>query len=404
MPSLTAAGPAGGPSRWAHAGLLILFPGFFVYHALVDRGLPPVLGGYSVLAAAAVVPVAAVGVAMALRQRGANWMDAGLSMFVAWTLLVLALAAASGRAPAIVASHLGALVQWLALYGVARALALDSPRLRRLCLASWIAMTALSLTQLSLESLLQGTLGLGVLEDAEALAGYQDYGLLYLIATLLCLALAERRGSRAAVLLVAVLVLFLNGARSEFAALVVGAFAIAVLRSRHPLLLLAVALGAAAAAVAAAETLVQWFPDNRILAVVESAYDNSASERQDMARHAWGLVQASPLTGDFGNYPPGEYAHNLLSVWVDFGVPGLALLVLLLLVPLLDTARRLAVPASRRPDHRLAVFALLLLALLLVLVAKTHTYNLLPFALGLYANDIATRRRTAAPALPTVPA
>jgi hypothetical protein len=397
-------GRADGSSSWAHAGLLVLFPGFFVYHALVDQGLPPILGGYSVLAAAAMIPVAAMACASAWSQRGLTWMDVGLALFVAWTLGVLGVAAAGGRAPTIVASQVGALVQWLALYGVARALALGSPRLRRLCMGSWVAMTLLSLANVSLEGLLQGTLGLGALEDAEALATYQDFGLQYLVFSLLGLALAERRSTRAGLLLVAVLVLFLNGARSEFAALLLGAFVVIVLRSRHPLLLLGTAVLAALMALAAGDVLVQWFPDNRILALVESAYDTSANERQEMARHAWTLVQASPLTGDFGHYPPGEYAHSILSAWVDLGAIGLGLLLLLLLVPLLDTARRLAVPMARRPGHRLALLALLLLALLLVLVAKSHTYNLLPFALGLYANDIAAGRRRREPAGAPVPA
>ncbi len=384
---------AAGSSRLAHTGLLVLFPGFFVYHALVDLGLPPVLGGYSVLAAALMVPVVLLAYTMSLRERGAVWMDIALALLLAWTLVAMGMAAGRNRAPAIVVSYAGAMIQWVALYGVARSLALGSPRLNRWCQISWWLMTLVSLSSLSLENLLQGTLGLGVLEDDESLANYQDFGLLYLIVTLLCIALSERAWFRWGVLVVSVAILFLNGARSEFAALVLGVFMLAVLRSRHPWLLVLAAVVAALGIWASTDALVALFPDNRIVALVESSYEYSATERQEMAEHAWNLVQTSPLAGDFGNYRPGEYAHSILSAWVDLGIGGLLLMLLMLGLPILDALRRVGGHAGAMSNHRRVMLVLLLLALLLLFVAKTHTYNLLPFALGLYANDAAQRLR-----------
>lgn len=383
-------------SSFAHAALAALFPGFFLYHLLVANGLPPVLGGYSVAAAAAVLPMCLLAYVAGGRSAGWHWLDAVFIGFVVVWAIAIGFGAGKPDTGPVVVSHVGAMIQWLALYGIARSADLTGGGLRTWAVTSWVVMTLAVAATLSVETLIQGVLGVASADD-EAVATYQDFGLLYLIIALLCVSQLASPISAAFVLVVSVVVLFLNGARSEFVALLVGAWCLMLLLSRRRAWVLGLSALAVAGLWAMSGPLGDLFPDNRIVDLIETRAEGSAREREDMAQAAWRSVMERPLTGRFGDYAPGEYAHNLLSAWVDLGVVGIAALSLALVLPLLELGARMSRHGPDRAAAAAAVF--LLLAILLLLLAKTFTYNLVPFALGLYANAAeAWRRNRTAPA------
>lgn len=368
-----------------------LFPGYFVYHALVAQGLPPLLRGYSVLMAALALPLLALG---GLRHLAAGqatvWIDTGFAAFMACVLAGTLVHLAAGDSPEIVTSYLSTVPQWLALYGVARLNRSDDPRFVRACRASWWLMSAIVLANVTEGSFIVAVLDSPV-GDRDTLATYQDFALLYLVVTLALLAGSRSMWTRWPLMLASAVVLFLTGARSEFLALLVGAAIIAWSLSRRRLALVVLAAVLAAAAAASLETVVDLLPGNRVVDLIANRAEGSLSERGDMLRQAWLTIGDHPVGGRFGSYQPGEYAHNLLSAWVDFGIAGLTALLLLLLLPLLDLAAQFG-RRSRQPAYVL-VLTLLLLAVLLLATAKTFTYNLVPFALGAYALDLARRTR-----------
>ena len=389
-PQTGARGRHRGIGRWAVlAAFVALFPGYFVYHTLVAQGMPAVLLGYSVLMAVMVLPLVALGALDRHAGAHAVWFDGLFLVFVAaivWTTLAHH---AAGASPAIANAYLGAMPQWLALYGVARLAGMDDPVFMRLCRASWLLMSAIVLANASEGAFIVAALDVAV-GDRDTLATYQDFALLYLVVTLVVLAGTRSAWKSWLVVLMAGAVLFLTGARSEFLALFVGAGILAWCLSSHRLALLVLVAALSLAALSAVDIVIEQLPDNRVVDLLANRAEGSLSERSEMLRQAWRTVADHPLAGGFASYEAGEYAHNALSVWVDFGVPGLIALTLLLLLPLVDLALQFG-RRSRQPRYVLVV-ALLGLSLLLLLAAKAFTYNLVPFALGAYAHDLARRR------------
>lgn len=386
--------------RLALLAFVVVFPGYFAYHALVAEGMPAFLRGYSVLGAALATPIVALGYLKSMGTRhSVVWVDAAFLAFVVLLAGAASVGAASGADSAIVGAHLGSVPQWIALYGVARLLDPTDRDVRRVVTLSWVTMSAIVLGNLSEGAFLVAALEVP-LADRDTLATYQDFALLYLIVSVLCLAALRSPWCRALVFGVATLVLFMNGARSELIALLLATLLISWCLTRHRLALAAGMLGlvlAAAAAISAAlatGTLAELLPYNRVIDLIENRAEGTLSERGEMLAEAWATLGKHPLLGHYASYKPGEYAHNILSAWIDLGIVGLALLLLLLVLPLVDLGRQFA--RRQRDVGFVGTLTLLLLALLLLLAAKAFTYNLVPFAVGAYAFDL-TRRAARRP-------
>jgi O-antigen ligase len=133
-------------------------------------------------------------------------------------------------------------------------------------------------------------------------------------------------------------VLFLIGARSEIVGAVILFGVLEIVASRRPMhvaLLVVVSIVLSAIVVLGElDTLFQFFPDNRFLALLlEGSGDASSAERALFQELAWRAVLDSPILGDYGHYErevsAGAYAHNWLSAWVDLGLVGLLLFIVL---------------------------------------------------------------------------
>lgn len=374
-------------------GFVAVFPGFFLYQAAVAQGMPAFLRGYSVAVASLVVPLVALGYArMVATGAVIVWFDAFFIGFVAYLLGSIVVQGLLGTRQEVVTAHLGSIPQWLALYGIARTTDPSERRFRALLYLAWLTMTVVVLTNVSEVSLLVVALDTRV-DDRDYLANYQDFALLYLTVSLACLVYAQSRWAQSLLIAVTAIVLFLNGARSEFLGWFVAALIVGWCTSRHRAVLVLCVAALSLALMASIDPLTTMLPDNRVVDLIENHAESSLAQRREMTRHAWATIGDHPLTGEFGSYAPGEYAHNLLSVWVDLGLLGLVWFCLLLALPLLDLGTRFSRCAAREP-RCLLVAVFLVLSLLLLLSAKMFTYNLLPFALGLYAHYLAIRMQT----------
>lgn len=360
---------------------VMIVPGFFVYHALVAAGVwPPVLRGYSAASAVLVLPLLIP--AYLLRCKAVSSFDLAYFGFIGYVLLVVIAGHAAGGDPTIVGSYLAVIPQWMSLYLIARLLQPNDPWVRVLIVVSFVAMSMMVAFNVSQGALLLAAVAT-VVGDRETLATYQDFAVRFLIVTALCLAITPSRTVRLAINAIAIACLFFTGARSEFLALFIVFAVMEWCRARRPAVVVLVAMAAIAAAAIALQSIVSLFPENRVVDLIENRAEGSVSERQVMLSAAVTTVSDSPLVGRFASYLPGEYAHNILSVWVDFGFIGLAWLLVLLAWPgvgLVSQRRRLARDAGFPSTASLFAATLVLLVF-----AKAFSYTLLPFALGLYA-------------------
>ena len=375
----------------AWSAFFIIFPGYFAYHAMVDAGyIPPLLGGYSTGIAALVLPVMFPAYLMqAIRHvRLTPVIDLLFFLFIAYFMLVVLIHVDAGANVSVTGPHVAIAVQFLAIFTTVSLLDVSAPRFRAGSVLAFIALTSVVVARVSAESLIGIALDVPFVDPDRA--DYQGYAFVYLVMTLFCAALLRPAWSRLLVYGAATPALFLNGARSEFVGflLVVLLIEWCFARKRSvllPAMAICVTIGALSLGSLAAA-----FPDNRVLSLVDYGLsDGSIADRREWLGNALLTLGNSPVLGEYASYSTGQYAHNLLSAWVDLGLFGFLLFSTLLLLPLADLVSQFN-RRSREPEYVLTL-SVLVVSVVLLVTAKNFTYQMLPVALGLYSRDCLRR-------------
>lgn len=320
---------------------VFLVPGFFLYHWLGKIGLiPMLLGGYSNESAALVVAWTALWAlpSMVYGKHGHARLSSAELLYGAFMLYFSTVAMtrwAIGTAPQVSVSHIASIIQLAAAFLVFRFAPLDSVGLRRVLLVAAVGMALLvyqSVATHTLATLLAST-------DNTKVATYQGLARMFMLTVVVIIAFTQSWVTRLLHYLNATVVIFLLGARSEVAGLLVFAAAFEwtlMHRKGLVLLLMTLVLAATAAMLAAFSPLLnEWLPDNRVLTLLmEYEADGSVQERGELTRFAMETIDINPLLGSYGSYfelgGVGGYAHNILSAWVDIGVVGFGLVLALL--------------------------------------------------------------------------
>lgn len=217
---------------------------------------------------------------------------------------------------------------------------------------------------------------------------YQGYALALLISGFAASATMKNYLHRTAIYLIVSAALFFNGARTEFfLAVMVFLFCEFLLSESRlkSLALLGVAAFLSVAGAFAMQLFLEENPAKRILEFLVDPYgDASYLERASANSYGLQTVFSSPLWGDYGNYPLGLYAHNIISSWVDLGFLGFLIYALNIFAPVIGAFRRWLEGA---PSARM----LLPLALFMgvsVVVSKAFTYKMLGVLAGAYAASL----------------
>lgn len=367
----------------------VLFPAFISYQVLVKAGaLPPALGGFGTTAAVLALPLALYAFFQQARHHGFAPTPIGLLFALYLLLFSTVVLIESGRFadPVVTQPHIAFIFKFVVWYFVARTVDAESRRFQRAArwlilivmgLIFWMAIDAQSLAAVLLP------------EPGGFQADYQAAAMVF-VAMAAYVIPSLRLGGRIAFYALGVFALFLVGARSEFIAFFVLAVVVEWCKAPSRTVITLAMVGAVLTGFALLKGVEASEDGNRILGLLEIASDESAIMRSEMLADAWITVGEHPVLGDYASYPPGAYAHNLVSAWVDFGIVGFFLLVCLLAFPLAGLALRFG-SDSRRDDYIRALAVALMVALLMA-AAKMHAYQLLAISLGLYARYRATRR------------
>jgi hypothetical protein len=316
------------------AAFMLLFPGFFFYQTLLGLGaIRAFLGGYfAVVALGLTFPLLIFYFRAIKRDRNYfSKFDAYIAFFLIYYALVLAFNIAAGVNGSIAQRYVLSLLFFVVSYIIFRMMDADNKRFLTLAVLSLVLMSAITL-YFSID----GFFYLQALDEAqspESLATYQGFARSYIYTFLIVIALVKSIGTRFLLYGLAAASLFLNGARSEFAAVLFSIPVIELYYTKYklysvvPFSLLLILFAANM------HTLVQMLPDNRTLQLFDLSQSSSVAARQQLSSNAWRTITENPIFGDFGSYPDGNYAHNILCAWVDFGLPGFLLFAALLLWP-----------------------------------------------------------------------
>jgi O-antigen ligase len=225
----------------------------------------------------------------------------------------------------------------------------------------------------------------------EYIAGYQNYAQIYMFVVLCCIATTPKIIPRYGMYVVTLFTLFVNGARSEMI-VIIPVILIAEAHYFRGKLLIAMIMASVAMIFLPniAEWLTDAFPDNRVVLLLNGlTTDASYNQRQYYNDQALAVIRDAPIFGSYAYYPEGAYAHNILSMWADFGLFGMGLLLVCLALPLSRALRDYYVGKSSPEGTLLASLAVGSVALL---TAKTYTHPIILMTLAIYARQIAGDR------------
>jgi hypothetical protein len=368
-----------------NCAFFLLFPGFFYYHTLLGTGTTGAfLGGYfSPISVVFMLPLALIYYQrMRHDPRRLSGIDLHYGLFLGYFVFVVAINAVAGANRAIVINHLGCILFMVNTFILFTYIDFGHRQFRIMGLLSLAAMTAIAFA-FSVNGVFY--LGaLGIAQDADSLATYQGFARSYLMTILPVVTYTRYLPLRVVLYATGAATLFVNTARSEFAAFL---FAIPIIEfyfSRYKLIFVAVA-GAVVMLVAIhMNDIIAALPDTRILELLDLSQSTSANKRHHLTVYAKQTIAAHPLLGDYASYQPGFYSHNVLSAWVDLGLFGFVYLLAITAVPAVPMFFKEYMAGRRRPEF-IHAFALASVTLLLLISSHSFSDMLIGATLGAYS-------------------
>ena len=303
-------------------------------------------------------------------------------LFAIYYSFVVVVNLALGTNPGIAQKYVFSLIFCADVYLIFRMLDVDDKIFMRMVTGSLLLMSAITM-YFSIDGFFY-LKSLGEASNPESLATYQGFARSYIYAFLIVVCYAKSTSVRLALYGLAAVSLFLNGARSEFSAVLFIIPIIELYRARYKLYSVTLAFFLLTWLGANADSIVGVLPESRILQLFDLSDSSSGAAREQLSINAWRTILHNPVLGDFGSYADGHYAHNILCAWVDFGFLGFAFFSILLMWPVL----RLSSPGyffgKKSGDFCLA-FAFSVIGILWALTAKAVPDMSIGAALGAYA-------------------
>jgi hypothetical protein len=133
------------------------------------------------------------------------------------------------------------------------------------------------------------------------------------------------------------------------------------------------------------------FPNNRIFLLLHLTKDESFIERSMLNKNALSTIQSNPFLGKYASYEPGQYAHNILSTWVDLGLFGFLILLSIFFISffyLIIYYRQ----CQSDLVYIMSVISMLVVFVLLI-TSKTYLYPLIGIAVGLFGRQYSKSRQ-----------
>jgi len=308
--------------------------------------------------------------------------DFYFSVFAAYYSFVLAANFAAGANPAIIQRYVASLVFCTDVYIIFRMLDLRDVTFNALATGALLLMTAVTI-YFSID----GFFYLRSLDEAtnpESLATYQGFARSYIFTFLIIVANVKSVTARLLFYGLATASLFLNGARSEFSAVLFIVPIIELYHAKYKLYSVTLAFFLSIWLAANADDLLRLLPENRILQLFDLSHSSSGAAREQLSLDAWRTIAQNPILGDFASYADGHYAHNILCGWVDFGLVGLIFFAALLIFPAVQLFAN-GYFANKKSGDFILAFSFCCIAILWALTAKAVPDMSIGAALGAFA-------------------
>jgi hypothetical protein len=295
-----------------------------------------------------------------------------LAYFLIWMLVI----DAPGNSPEVFKSYAGVIIVWAMLFMMGRLLPVYRGGILLLALGVYAVIALLTLA--NTES--------GTFTPAQSaeFATYQAYAVILAIVTFVLMYGIAGELKFWMIVVSSIILFAITGSRSELVAIAFIAVIIANLRKPSIAMIGVQVVGVAALYIAYLYLISGDGNMNRFSYSFEERAEASVSGRSELNGLAWNTILANPATGDFASYDDGAYAHNLLSVWVDFGLAGFVIYLWLMCVSLYAVLVRAPKPFDERKN--LIAVALWIFCAFLLILTKSGDYYMVPFVMGILAS------------------
>lgn len=366
---------------------ILLFPGFFFYHFLIGKGfINPFLGGYfGVIAVVLLLPLAVLNI----KQPVKNLDLALLSYFLIIFLIFLvsftqySLGNPSGFFEEMFYWSLSGLLFNVVSFFIA--CRIDIKLVAKIGFLLILIMSVVVFTNI-------GEYGIFYVkkeaaEHSEFVATYQGFARSIVVPLLISCAFYYQKSKKFYVLfLLGSMALFLNGARTEFTIFLLSFFFIFLIYSvtnfKNAIRLIALVCFLFLLII----NTIEFLPDSRMFQLINLVTSSSGQARLEQITFGLKIISDYPIFGNYGHYTVlggiGKYPHNIISAWVNLGILGM-ILYLLLFFSLWKTAFFGII--KYRNTYQFNVYIVFLVFVTAALItSKTYSYMLLGLLVGFY--------------------
>jgi hypothetical protein len=371
-------------TRLANTSFYLLFPGFFFYHcAIAGDFLPPVLGGFfgniSVL----------VYVSISLLNATRPLRNISLPAWIFFAILILilfnSLSQYSLGNPRLLSKEvlvwsLSGLFFNAVCFMVASSMSIDNAARVLVPVSVLMALAVIGNV---------GDSGIFKLSDMRTanIASYQGLARSLVAGMLLTAAYYSDKGFIVySGIVFGLLALFLNGARTEFAVYFIS---IAVFYFFYSAASLRLAISSFTFMLVigfVARVLLDILPKSRMFELADISNSSSYKARGEFLRFGVKQVSENLFFGNYGAYTEiggiGSYPHNLLSAWLNLGLAGFSLFVILFATLWFEAMKGFHKHRSN-PSFKV-FFIFLIFTTVAVTAAKTYNYQLIGLTIGFY--------------------
>lgn len=368
-----------------YLAFFLIFPGFFFYQTLLGLGfINAFLRGYfAIISLAIILPLIFFYTTdINIRRSYFTTTDLYFLIFLMYFFLIIAINFSFGANAVTSQKHLLSIIYFINIFIIFKTININEKNFKIISIIALLTMSAI-IFYFSNNGFFY-LASLGASKNPESVATYQGFSRSYLLTFIAVIAFIKTSITRFIIYSIAVSALFLNGARSEFAAMLLIIPIIEIYRSKNKIIALLIIILIMTAVSLNIEYISSILPHNRILELANITQSSSANIRYHLTLQAIDTINENPILGNYASYTPGDYAHNILSGWVDLGLFGFLFILLLLLRTVFLLFFNGFFRKEKSEDFLLAC-SLICITLLLAFTSTTFDNMLIGAALGAYA-------------------
>jgi len=222
-------------------------------------------------------------------------------------------------------------------------------------------------------------------ENSELLSTYQSFARTLVVMSFISFTLTIRSNLNLVILIIAILSLFLNSARTEFVLFCFAIFLyLFIFDFRKTIIRVLFLTSLIIFILFYNQELLNYIFDSRIWELITNT-DSSTSlnARMETIHVAIESIKSNFILGDYGSYVSelgiGMYAHNLLSAWVDLGFLGFLYFIFILVYIMI---KLYSLKKFYLNNEYILLFLFFIFYFLAILVSKSYTYMFLGFLIA----------------------